>query len=810
MLFVAAGLGACSSKESKFKRHMERAAEFTEQDQTKEALLELRSALQLDPKSAEVNYQIAELFRKENRPADAAFHYRETTRLDPTRSDAALAEAKLTLFDDPARAEELIEGVLQREPNNAIAYVRRSELALAKSNSADALTAALTATELDPKSGRAFMQLGIVHLARLRERALKNEETPEALYQDAEKAFQRAAELYPTGIQPRIELGRLYSVWAGHGEQAKAAYRSAIDNASDARHRARAASAALGFANATNDQEFLKSALEVIVDSVPERIDAWAELASLEERRQAGAGDAVYKRLLEKRPDDIEAHVRYAGFLYSRDRRDEAFAHLESQANGPNGAVALEQTAAMRIRSRDLTGARETVDRLVKAHPTHPRTELAKGRIELAENRVDEAAATLRRYIGMEDTAEGQHLLANAELRRGNYPAAVAAIDRALELGGTSLAAALRLKATIHSAAGDHPQTLQTLNRMQRDVGRMRSSDKLLLAQTLYAMNRRPRAKAVLEELLADEKPPVAALVEFAQREIQREPQRARAYLEQALVRQPSHPQALRLMAQIELGAGRPADALARIDKAAEQGPLPPALLLLRAQVLASQKDWVGAEEEARRAFAAAPTLPGALELLANIYVAQGRLDEAIASFVEAEKAGALPASGQQLLARLYLQAGRTAEAKALYEKVLAARADMPGAKNDLAWILAQEGAELDRALTLAQEAQQAEPESPEVADTLGYVYFQKGLHDPALEQFKYAIELAQRRARNDAAAERPDYHYHKGLALQSLGRAEEAADAFGRALSLDGDFAQADDARRRLEATKSGAAGPG
>jgi tetratricopeptide (TPR) repeat protein len=464
----------------------------------------------------------------------------------------------------------------------------------------------------------------------------------------------------------------------------------------------------------------------------------------------------------------------------------------------------------MRIRAGDLAGARDTADRLAKAHPTHPRTELAKGRVELADNRIEEAATTLRRYVGVEDTAEGEHLLASAELRRGNFPAAVAAIDRALELGGTNLASALRLKATIHAAAGDHPQTLQTLNRMQRDVGRLRNSDKLLLAQTLYAMNRRPRAKAVLEELLAEEKPPVAALVEFAQREMQREPQRARGYLEQALERQPTNPQALRLMAQVDLGAGRPADALARIDKAAEQGPLPPALLLLRAQVLASQKDWTGAEEEARRAFAASPTLPGALELLANIYVAQGRLDEAIASFLEAEKAGALPPSGQQLLARLYLTSGRTAEAKPLYEKVLAARADMPGAKNDLAWILAQEGNELDRALTLAQEAQQAEPESPEVADTLGYVYLQKGLHGPALEQFEYAIELSQRRARNDAAAERPDYHYHKGLALQSLGRAPEAADAYGRALSLDADFAQADDARRRLEATKSGAAGPG
>ena len=196
--------------------------------------------------------------------------------------------------------------------------------------------------------------------------------------------------------------------------------------------------------------------------------------------------------------------------------------------------------------------------------------------------------------------------------------------------------------------------------------------------------------------------------------------------------------------------------------------------------------------------------------MLADIYVAQNRLDEAILSFQEAERAGALPISGQQLLARLHNAAGHPIEAKALYEKVLAARSDLPGAKNDLAWILAEEGTDLERSLALAQEAQQAEPENAEIADTLGYVYLKKGLSDPALQQFKYAVELAGRAA-NDVQVERPEYHYHLGLALKALGRNDEAAVAFERALQLDAKFANADDARRELEAAKTAAApGPG
>jgi len=808
---IAISLGACSSKEQKFAKHVERATEFEQKGQLKEALLELRSALQLDPKSADVNYRIAEILGLDNHPADAAFFYRETTRLDPTRSDAALAEAKLILFDDTARAEELITKVLEREPGNATAYIRRSELGLARGKSSDALRAALTAVELAPKDGMSHMQLGIVHLARLRELSLTGKQIDEAVYQDAEKALKQAAGLFPHGVNARIELGRLYSVWKDHNDQALAAFRSAIEVAETSEQRGKAAGAAITFARAGQNEEFQRSALQTMVQSIPANIAAWDELAALEEKREKGAGEAVLKHLLELRPQDIQAHLHYARFLFAGDRHDDAFQHLEEQSKGASDApIALEEIVSLRLRGNELEPARAALDRLVKEFPTHARTELAKGRVALAENHVDEGADALRRYVGMEETMEGQRLLALAELRRNNLPAATAAVDRAIQLAGSQEPDLLRLKATVHASAGDYTLVIQTLNRLAHEAGDLRPSEKLLYARALYSTGRRPAAKAILEEQLAGEKPPVSVLIEFAQREGPREPERARGYLDQVLAQQPNHAGALRLLAQLDIAAGRSHEALARIDKAGETGPLTPPLILLRAQILAGDKDWTRAEEEARRAFAASPSLPGALELLANIYVAQNRLDEAIASFQEAEGVGALPISGQQLLARLHNAAGHRAEAKALYEKVLATRSDLPGAKNDLAWILAEEGTDLERALALAQESQQAEPESAEIADTLGYVYLKKGLSDPALQQFKYAVELAGR-AENDVQVERPEYHYHLGLALKALGRNDEAAVALERALQLDAKFANADDARRELEAAKTAAAsGPG
>jgi tetratricopeptide (TPR) repeat protein len=810
---LVCSLGGCSSKEQRFAEHLQRAQDYQEAGQAKEAMLELRSALQLEPKSAEANYRIAKLLARQGKPADAAFFYRETTRLDPTRTDAALAEAKLVLFDDTARAEQLVKGVLEREPKNAEAYVRKSEIALARSKSDDALQAALTAQQLAPDDGMTWMALGIVQMARIREHSIKNEPVPQSLFEDAEKAFKGAIARFKIGVNARIELARLYAIWPDHRDQAKQAYRDAIAAADNANRRGVAATTAVSYARAVHDEDFLREALAKLVEAVPADIDAWDDIARLSDRDKEGSGEDVYKQLLQKRPQDAQARIHYAAYLEAHGRPDDALKVLQDQvAAGVEPALALDRIVALELGQNHSDAARAALDRLEKEYANHPRTDLARGRVALAEGRLSDAATALRRYVGNEETSEGQRLLAVVELRQRHLPAAVAAVDRALQLEKGSKAVLLRLKATIHSAANDNTQVVQTLRRLAAEEGQLRPSEQLLLAHALYEMKRADAARKVLLGLIDTGKAPVGAYVEYAQREIRTDSKRAREYLEHALEMSPRNPAALRLAAQIDLGENRPDAALARIDKAAAAGPLPPAVILLRAQILAAKQDWPHAEDEARRAFAAAPELPGALELLASIYVSQNKVDEAISSFQQAEQAGALPTSGEQLLARLLLAAGRRDEAKALFEKVIAQGGDQPGAKNDLAWLLADQGTDLERALTLAQEAQQARPESAEIADTLGYVYLKKGLFDPALQQFGYAIELASRSASSGSGeVERPEYYYHQGLAFQALGRNPEAVKAFEQALSLDSKFGQADDARRQLEAAKaSGHAGAG
>ena len=85
------------------------------------------------------------------------------------------------------------------------------------------------------------------------------------------------------------------------------------------------------------------------------------------------------------------------------------------------------------------------------------------------------------------------------------------------------------------------------------------------------------------------------------------------------------------------------------------------------------------------------------------------------------------------------------------------------------------------------------------VADTLGFVYRRKGLAEPALQQARYAIQLAEEAGQPQAV-----FQYHLGLALRSLGRNDEAVAAFQQALSIDPNFPDAGEAKKELEAART------
>jgi Flp pilus assembly protein TadD len=109
----------------------------------------------------------------------------------------------------------------------------------------------------------------------------------------------------------------------------------------------------------------------------------------------------------------------------------------------------------------------------------------------------------------------------------------------------------------------------------------------------------------------------------------------------------------------------------------------------------------------------------------------------------------------------IYEGTGKSDQAKPLWEQVLKIQPDNPLALNNLAFAKAQDGVDLDQALTMSQKARQQMPSNPQVSDTLGWIYVKKNLSDDAVRIFK------------DLTAQVPNsptFHYHYGVALLQKG----------------------------------------
>ena len=116
-------------------------------------------------------------------------------------------------------------------------------------------------------------------------------------------------------------------------------------------------------------------------------------------------------------------------------------------------------------------------------------------------------------------------------------------------------------------------------------------------------------------------------------------------------------------------------------------------------------------------------------------------------------------------------------------------------AANNLAWDYAENGgASLDVALQLAQTAKARLPKSWEASDTLGWIYYKKGLVSRAVTALREASQQAP---------SNPTIHYHLGLAYLKDGHKSEAEAALQHALKLDPKFQAADDAKRALATIK-------
>jgi len=128
----------------------------------------------------------------------------------------------------------------------------------------------------------------------------------------------------------------------------------------------------------------------------------------------------------------------------------------------------------------------------------------------------------------------------------------------------------------------------------------------------------------------------------------------------------------------------------------------------------------------------------------------------------------------------------------ARYEEALRINPNFAPAANNLAWILLDQVGDTERALSYAETAWKAVPTDPHIADTLGWVYFNRQMYPKAVSLLKEAAQ---------ALPDNPTVLYHYGMAQYWNDNNPEAKKILTKFLTLHPNGPDAHKARKVLDA---------
>jgi tetratricopeptide (TPR) repeat protein len=704
-----------------------------------DALMQFKSAAELDDSSGKAHWGLARTYEALGQFNDVLDELRKTVELDDTNLEAKARLGSYYLLIQPpmvTEAENLRDQIAANNPNFIEGQILTATIMAAQGKpDADVIAEVEKAIAMDPRRIESYVSLERLYMTR---------EKPA----DAEAAIRRGTDANPRAPQGYTEYGR-FLMYATRNDEAEAQFRKAIaiDNGSiDAR-------------------------------------EAIAEFYTT--TRQLPKAEQAYLELVQIQDNSPESRLELANFYNKAERRDDAISTLNQiLTDSPTYVLARYKLAEIYLAARQPAKVTEQLDALLKVNDEDTTALMLRAKLGLQQNKpadaVKDIEEVLKKYPSDRD---GLFLMAQARLAMGQIDHAnafIADLDRYhpnyLKTGLLKIQAAFAAD-DAQAALKLSNETLERSNTIQPDAEqdpddiqevRIRAVTSRGLA--FLSLGNLAGARNDLENVIKMSPRSSSAVVNFAKVSVAEKNYAAALDLyEKALAMDSQNFDAISgvvtsciklqqtVKAHDQLGTMVNGNAGANDTLAA--------LHYLNATVFEAEKNDAAAETELKASIDLDNTYLTAYTAYAELLARGNRIDEAIGQY-KAVLDKRPTAQVWTLLGILEDGRGNIAAAETAYRNALQITPETPIAANNLAWIIAENGGNLDEALQLATMAATKNPQSAGFYDTLGWVYFKKGLNSPAVEQMKKAVAMDETAAKANRIQPNAAYRARLGMAL--------------------------------------------
>jgi len=719
------------------RKYVENGNKYFNTEKYKEASIMYRNALKKDPRNGDAYYRLGLCDLRLGQPGLAARSLRRAIELMPDNLDASLTLADLYLTAtaaEPRNAKTLVpeieELAKQLEKRDKFHGYRVSGLCLLlKGQTKEAIEKLEKANQLKPLEPN----VGVFLM-----RALA-----------MEKRTSEAETLAKQLIEKHKNLTPAYNFL----------YVSYVSS-----NRMGDAEAVLKLRSANN----------------PKEEAAWLQLAQfyMVTRRGPEMKSALDK--ITSNPQDFPNAHRSVGDFYFRNR--DLVAAVDYYAAGKKANPSQSATYDKRIAEAYITqgkvdDALKLLEAIIKRDSKDNDAIAMRASLLLRNGKPEQIQSAVNDLQGVVRSSPrnfvARYDLGRAHMAKGEVEQARLAFEEAIKQRGDYLPPRLAL-AQLYLRGGEHAKAVQTADEiLAMDQGNL--SARLVRAAALTGMRDFGRARQAVSETIklypnALEAQLQLAVVDMGERNFKA----AEGAFRKLYEKNPKDLRSLFGLVECYMAQNQPAQALDLIQKEASKNPGRDDLALALGNIAARTGKNDVAIHQFEALVAKRPNDALLHTRLGEIYRRAGRLDLSAGHFRKAIQIAPDQPSAKLLLAMQLDEQGQRQEARQLYEQLLKMQPNNVVVLNNLAYIMAESGTELDQALTLAQRAKQAQPEEINVADTLGWIYIKKNLSDSAINIYKDLIRRQPQRS---------TFHYHMGMALFQKGDRTQAKQALLTAL---------------------------